>query len=279
MFGVVGIGFWILPTYLHGALGIEGEEGWWNWLGVQERSDGFDPGEVFGEGSAAYWFSLVMRFVRAAVVVALVEEIFWRSFAMRLALDWDGDYWKQAFGKGSWLSYGVVTGLFVVAHAPVDYAGALIYRTMTYLLCVWSRNLGACVVMHSVANLLMGLYAVAPERWVCGEGGRFCDAGAGHGRSDGLVSPLPTDFVDPMGLLELGGPIILLQLGLAFWGGVCGGTDVLFHRARINVGDLLVGLSKHAQRRYAETLHERRRRRAGCPGGSRGVAEASHAAF
>lgn len=160
VFGVVGIGFWILPTYLHGALGIEGEEGWWNWVGVQERSDGFDPGEVFGEGSAAYWFSLVMRFIRAAVVVALVEEIFWRSFAMRLALDWDGDYWKQAFGKGSWLSYGVVTGLFVVAHAPVDYAGALIYGTMTYLLCVWSRNLGACVVMHSVANFLMGLYAV-----------------------------------------------------------------------------------------------------------------------
>ena len=29
---------------------------------------------------------------------------------------------------------------------------------MTYLLCIWSKNLGACVVMHAVANFLMGLY-------------------------------------------------------------------------------------------------------------------------
>ncbi len=79
---------------------------------------------------------------------------------MRLAPDWDGDYWKQRFGRGSWLSYGAVTGLFVVAHAPIDYAGALIYGSMTYLLCLWSRNLGACVIMHAVANLLMGIYAV-----------------------------------------------------------------------------------------------------------------------
>ena len=96
-----------------------------------------------------------------AVVVALVEEIFWRSFLMRLVIDWEGRYWKQPFGKGSWLSFAVVTGAFTVAHAPVDYAGALIYGSLTYGLCVWSRNLGACVVMHAVANLLMGIYALA----------------------------------------------------------------------------------------------------------------------
>ena len=53
------------------------------------------------------------------------------------------------------------TGLFILVHAPVDYAGALVYGSMTYLLCVWSKNLGACVVMHATANLLMGLYAMA----------------------------------------------------------------------------------------------------------------------
>ncbi|BCX49593.1 CAAX prenyl protease-related protein [Haloferula helveola] len=158
-FGAVGIGFWLLPTYLYDSLGLQ-SEGWWNWLGLASRRDGFNPAEHFEEGGAAYWFALVMRFVRAAVVVALVEEIFWRSFLMRMVLDFDGDYWKQPFGKPSWLSFLVVTGLFVLAHLPVDYAGALIYGSLTYALCVWSRNLGACVVMHFVANLLMGLYAV-----------------------------------------------------------------------------------------------------------------------
>ena len=43
----------------------------------------------------------------------------------------------------------------------VDYAGAFVYGSLTYLLCVWSKSLGACVVMHATANLLMGLYIMA----------------------------------------------------------------------------------------------------------------------
>lgn len=160
VFGVIGIGFWIMPTHLFDLLSLT-KDGWWKWFGFAPRRDGFNPGDVFMEGGAAWWSSLVLRFLRAAVVVALVEEIFWRSFAMRLAIDWEGDYWKQPFGKGSWLSFGLVTGLFMFAHAPVDYFGALIYGSLTYLLCIWSRNLGACVVMHFVANLLMGLYAMS----------------------------------------------------------------------------------------------------------------------
>ena len=102
-----------------------------------------------------------MRFLRAVVVVALVEEIFWRGFLMRFVGDWEGDYWRQPFGRATWQSYLIVTGLFMAAHAPVDYAGAFLYGTLTYLLCVWSKSLGACVVMHATANLLMGLYIMA----------------------------------------------------------------------------------------------------------------------
>ena len=160
IFGVVGIGFWLLPTHLHSVLGIDGKpEGILKWLGVMPREDGFNPG-IF-ENPAAYWASLIMRFIRAVVVVAMVEEIFWRGFAMRLALDWDEDSWRQPFGKGSWLSYWVVTLLFMLAHQPVDWAGAFFYGSLTYVLCIWSRNLGACVVMHAVANLLMGIYIMA----------------------------------------------------------------------------------------------------------------------
>ena len=155
--GAVGIGFWLLPTDLHDRLGVEGE-GWWTWLGVKPRLSGFDPSDAFDEGGLAWWTALVLRFVRAVVVVALVEEIFWRSYLMRLVDDWDGDYWKGAFGKFSWRSYGLVTGAFMVAHSPSDYVGALAYGSLTYFLCVWSRNLGACVVMHAVANGLMGWY-------------------------------------------------------------------------------------------------------------------------
>ena len=164
-FGVVGIGFWLLPTTLYDHLGLAGEpDGWRRGLGLAPRTEGFDPW-VFAS-PAACWVALVMRFFRAAVVVALVEEVFWRGFAMRFVLDWQGDYWKQPFGKPSWRSYVVVTGAFMLVHARVDWAGAFVYGSLAYWLCVWTKSLSACVAMHAVANFLMGCHAVA-----CGKHG------------------------------------------------------------------------------------------------------------
>lgn len=160
MFGAVGIGFWLLPTVVYDRLGLTGEtQGWLKWLGVQQRIDGFDP-HVFS-GPAAFWSSLILRFVRAAIVVALIEEIFWRGFLMRFMADRDGSYWLQPFGHHTWSGFAVCTLAFTIAHAPVDYAGALIYGSLTYLLCIWSKNLGACVIMHATANFLMGCFIMA----------------------------------------------------------------------------------------------------------------------
>ena len=157
LFGAVGIGFWLLPSALHDVWGLAGKSGGvLKFLGVVERKQGFDPG-LF-QNPLAYWSALLCRFLRAVVVVALIEEIFWRGFLMRFVGDWEGDYWKQPFGRANWRSYWIVTGLFMLAHAPVDYAGAWVYGSLTYGLCVWTKNLGACVVMHGTANLLMGVY-------------------------------------------------------------------------------------------------------------------------
>lgn len=157
VFGAVGIGLWLLPTTLYDHLGMAGEpEGWKKLLGLAARTEGFNPG-VFAN-PVAYWASLILRFFRAAVIVALVEEIFWRGFLMRFLLDMDGNYWKQPFGKASWLSFGVVTAAFTIAHQPIDYAAAIVYGSLTYLLAIWSKNLGACVIMHATANFLMGCY-------------------------------------------------------------------------------------------------------------------------
>jgi biopolymer transport protein ExbB len=69
---------------------------------------------------------------------------------------------------------------------------------------------------------------------------------------------MPTNLLDPSGLPAQGGPVIWLQLGLAFFGAVFAVERLFFfHRARINVGDLLVGLSNHVRRKaFAEALHE-----------------------
>jgi uncharacterized protein len=160
IFGVIGIGFWLLPTTIFDRLRLTIDpEGWMKWVGIAGRKKGFDPG-IF-ENSTAYWFVLIMRFFRAVIVVALIEEIFWRSFLARFVTNMDGNYWKQKFGNHSWKAFAITTTAFTIAHAPIDYAGAITYGAITYVLCIWSKNLGACVIMHATANLLMGCYAMA----------------------------------------------------------------------------------------------------------------------
>jgi len=158
--GALGIFLWLLPTMLYDRWQLSGETtGWMKWLGIQERKEGFDP-HVFSN-PAAYGASLVMRFVRAAVAVALIEEIFWRGFLMRFLSDRDGDYWKLPFGRHTWLGFAGCTGAFTLAHSPTDYAAAFLYGAITYLLSITSKSLGACAVMHATANFLMGCFIMA----------------------------------------------------------------------------------------------------------------------
>lgn len=155
--GAVAIAIWLLPAAAYDWLGLSAKPGGWlEWLGVVPRTEGFNPGVFSHPG--AFWASLLLRFFRAVVVVALVEEIFWRGFLMRFLLKPDGDYWAVPFGTPAWSSYLIVTTAFVLAH-PLDYAVvAWIYASLTYALAVVSRSLLACVVMHATANLLMGFY-------------------------------------------------------------------------------------------------------------------------
>lgn len=69
---------------------------------------------------------------------------------------------------------------------------------------------------------------------------------------------MPPDILDPAGLVDKGGPIIWLQCSLALFGAIFVIERLFFfHRARINVGDLLIGLSNHVRRKaYAEAMHE-----------------------
>lgn len=60
------------------------------------------------------------------------------------------------------------------------------------------------------------------------------------------------------GLIEKGGPLVWLLLALGFFGSIFIVERLFFfHRARINVSALLVGLGLHVRKRaFAEALHE-----------------------
>ena len=81
-------------------------------------------------------------------------------------------------------------------------------------------------------------------------------------------------LLEPAGLVDRGGPLVWVLLGMGFIGTVAVVERLFFfHRARINVGDLLVGLSHHIHRRsFAEALHQAAR----APGS---VGRVAHAAL
>lgn len=149
--GVVGISAWLIP-YVAGWIPNEG---------------GFEPELIFGENSAAIVIEYVFRFARAALIVPIVEELFWRGYLMRWCINRDFPQ-NVPLGQGSWLSYIIVTAAFMFAHNPVDYAGAFVYGSIAYLLVVRTKCLLPVILMHAVANLIMGICAIAlalPQLW------------------------------------------------------------------------------------------------------------------
>ena len=179
LIGVVGIMVWSLPSWLHDYWNVEswGQPAWteslplvskdrpvWAFLGLSPRTDGFDP-TIFPGNPAAYWFAVIMRFIRMAIAVAFLEEIFWRGFLWRYLADMDKPFWKTPFGVKNWRAICITIALFVLVHAPEDYLGAVIYGALISFVAIKTRSLSACIVCHGVSNLILGLYIMATQKW------------------------------------------------------------------------------------------------------------------
>jgi CAAX prenyl protease-like protein len=162
----LGIAAWIIPAWLYEQWQPThlDKPAWWAWLGIVERREGFDP-TLFGAGSAAYWATTLLRFLRMTLIVPLVEEIFWRGFLMRYVQAGERPFLRVPFGQHSWPAFGIVTAAFTLIHNPPDYLGALLFGTLMYWLTVRTKSLGACVVMHGAANLLLGLHVMRTSQW------------------------------------------------------------------------------------------------------------------
>jgi hypothetical protein len=166
--GIVGIAFWIAPSILREQWVQGGAEpaGWWKWLGLAERTEGFDP--MIAKDSPL-WFGVVvgMRFARMVLVVPFVEELFWRGFLMRFLLTEDGRFERIAFGTHAWKVFWIVTVAVTLIHNTEDGLGAFVWGSLMYFLAVRTKSLGACVFMHAIGNLALGLYVMKTQQWGC----------------------------------------------------------------------------------------------------------------
>jgi CAAX prenyl protease-like protein len=131
-------------------------------LGSPSRLDGFNP-EVFSGQPAAYWITIVFRFLRLVVVVPLVEEIFWRGFLLRYFIN--EKFYAVPIGAFSWLSFAVVTVGFGFAHSGADWIAALITGALYNCVAYRTKSLASCVLAHAITNLLLGLWIMKTRQW------------------------------------------------------------------------------------------------------------------
>lgn len=151
--GLLGIAIWLVPAactrYAPDCLLAE----------AHLTTGGFDPEAVFGFRPGWIAAAYALRFVRAVVVVACVEELFWRGFLMRFFINRDHPQ-RVPIGTGSVLSWIGTTLAFMLVHQPADYPAAFLYGSLAYLLVMRTKSIAAAVSMHATANLVLGLAAL-----------------------------------------------------------------------------------------------------------------------
>ncbi len=129
---------------------------------LPKRLEGFDP-TVVGEGTALFWLIVVARFLRLVIIVPLVEEIFWRGFLQRYLIK--ERFETVAFGTYSHLSFFGVALAFTLVHKPPDWPAAFICGMLYGWVAIRTKSLLACVLAHSITNLLLGFFIMATRLW------------------------------------------------------------------------------------------------------------------
>lgn len=142
--GVVVLVLWILP------------EGFYPLVGARSP---FDPFQAFPRGQAYLWIGV--RLFGAAVLVPIVEELFWRGFLIRWLVR--TDFRAVSMGTFTWYSFLATSVLFAVEHDR--WLAGLMAGVVYNLLYYRTRSLRACILAHGVTNLGLGVYVLATAKW------------------------------------------------------------------------------------------------------------------
>jgi CAAX prenyl protease-like protein len=105
---------------------------------------------------------LTLRFLRAAVIIPIAEELFWRAWLMRWVIH--PQFWQVALGTYAPLAFWVTAGLFAAEHGPFWEVGLLAGIAYNWLM-LRTRSLGDLIAAHAVTNALLSVYVIWSGRW------------------------------------------------------------------------------------------------------------------
>jgi CAAX prenyl protease-like protein len=120
----------------------------------------FDPFVLHGPERLAF---LAVRFLGLVAMVPVMEELFWRSFLLRLIQDPDSDFERVPVGRVTPMAAAITSALFAAAHP--EWLPALLTGLAWAWLLGKTRSLSACVISHAVTNLGLGIYVLTTGHW------------------------------------------------------------------------------------------------------------------
>ncbi|RLB69601.1 MAG: CAAX prenyl protease-related protein [Deltaproteobacteria bacterium] len=123
------------------------------------ENKGFDPFLIADTGTRN--FMIFSRLFGAALVVPIMEELFWRSFMLRYIIT--ADFSSVRIGTYTLTSFVICAVLFGLEHNLL-LAGIMAGASYSLLL-YWTKSIYQCVLAHAVTNLVLGIYVLQTGYW------------------------------------------------------------------------------------------------------------------
>lgn len=105
---------------------------------------------------------LVLRTARAALLVPVLEELFWRGWLPRWIQD--SRIERIPLGQYSRFAFWATALLFAAEHGPYWEVG-LVCGVIYNWWMQRTRSLGDLILVHAVTNLALSLYVIGTSRW------------------------------------------------------------------------------------------------------------------
>jgi CAAX prenyl protease-like protein len=112
--------------------------------------------------TAEAWVLFAFRLAGIALVVPIMEELFWRAFLMRWLIK--EDFTSVPMGTYEYRSFGVTTALFAVVHGS-EWTLAVIVGLLYGAWFIRTKSLGDIMLAHGVTNFLLALYCLFANDW------------------------------------------------------------------------------------------------------------------
>lgn len=128
------------------------------WMMLGEPTASFRPVDADGQ---LQWGLVVIRWIGAALLVPVMEELFWRGFLMRW-ID-NPDFEKVDPSEATVKAIALSTLVFMLAHT--QWLGAIVAGLAYAWLYRYTRSLWAAIVAHAVTNGVLGIWVVVYGNW------------------------------------------------------------------------------------------------------------------